>query len=102
MYIASMFRDATPLEGTKLYRCMCVHNLHDCYHKADICSTGIRMRKPYDHVAALLPNVTYGGREGPFQTSNFSFSISEFAISKVAFLKLSFQNSIIFYVAASA
>ena len=35
---------------------------------------------------------TYGGREGPFQTSNFSICISELVISKFAFLKLSFQN----------
>ena len=34
----------------------------------------------------------YGGREGPFQTSDFSISISEFIISKLIFLKLSFQN----------
>ena len=31
----------------------------------------------------------YGGREGPFQTSNFSICISELVISKFAFLKLS-------------
>ena len=34
----------------------------------------------------------YGDREGPFQTPNFSIFISELIISKLVFLKLSFQN----------
>ena len=34
-----------------------------------------------------LTNIMYGGPEGPFQTSNFSISISELVISKIVISK---------------
>ena len=40
----------------------------------------------------LMMTISYGGREGPFQNSHFSISISVFVISKVAFPKLLFPN----------
>ena len=48
--------------------------------------------KPDSGLQLIIVANIYGGQEGPFQTSNFSISISELVISKVAFPKLSFPN----------
>ena len=69
------------------FRLLIIEGMHLAKFKSRL-KIIIRFCNDYDGQTADV----YGGREGPFQTSDFLISISELMISKDAFPKLSFLN----------
>ena len=70
---------------------LALHVVHS-WHEHELVKLGLGNRSHARTSDGRTAFSWYGGREGPFQTSNFSISISELVISKLTFLKLSFQN----------
>ena len=87
-----------------IFTCSQIYSLANCMfqkskiEKIQLCKN-TKLKKFNSGFWATV-QVYYGGREGPFQTSNFSICISELIISKLVFLKLSFQN--LYFILASS